>query len=110
NKERARFINGLMELNKESITLYNIPFEECSKYEQGKLLNSLQEGESKGIILKIRTKIFGTTFFSTLKRLTIEGYCTSELGATNHLAYKQIPGDFYELNMLSEKQKSWATK
>jgi hypothetical protein len=45
-----------------------------------------------------------------LKALTIEGYCTSQIGATKHLQYMAIPGKFKHISQMDMNQKAWATK
>jgi hypothetical protein len=48
-------------------------------------------------------------FFALLKELTVLGYCTSELGATQGLAYLAVPGEYRGCVGLRPGQKSWAT-
>ena len=43
---------------------------------------------------KVQYRLLGKSFFSILKELTVEGYCTSKLGATQALTYVYIPGSF----------------
>jgi len=47
-------------------------------------------------------------FFRVLKQLTITGYFTSEIGATQALAYLPIPGQFLGDVPMKEGQKAWA--
>jgi hypothetical protein len=37
------------------------------------------------------------------------GYCTSEVGATQALAYAHVPGDYRGCVPLRPRQKGWAT-
>ncbi|MBL7781315.1 MAG: gluconate 2-dehydrogenase subunit 3 family protein [Saprospiraceae bacterium] len=46
-------------------------------------------------------------FFHTLKNLTIGGYFSSEIGATQALAYDPIPGGWIPDMMIDEKTKAW---
>jgi hypothetical protein len=46
-------------------------------------------------------------FFSTMKSLTITGYFTSEIGATQALRYSQIPGGYYTVDY-KKGDKAWA--
>ncbi|MNL68305.1 hypothetical protein D3C87_1930120 [compost metagenome] len=62
------------------------------------------------IVKKIKTKLFGKSFFDQLKDFTITGYCTSELGAKRGLAYDYIPVTYEPCIPLLKSQKSWATK
>lgn len=48
--------------------------------------------------------------FALLKELTVLGYFTSEIGATEALAYDRIPGGYWGNVDLKPGQKSWATR
>ena len=48
------------------------------------------------------------SFFNQLKQLTITGYFTSEIGATQALAYLPLPGQFIGDVPLKDGQKAWA--
>ncbi|MET0553531.1 MAG: gluconate 2-dehydrogenase subunit 3 family protein [Vicinamibacteria bacterium] len=48
-------------------------------------------------------------FFAALKEATVLGYCTSETGATQALAYAHVPGDYRGCLPLAPGQKGWAT-
>ena len=45
-----------------------------------------------------------------LKELTILGYCTSEIGATQALAYEKAPGAYRGCIPLAPGQRAWATR
>jgi hypothetical protein len=45
-----------------------------------------------------------------LKELTILGYCTSEVGATQALAYVKVPGSYRGCVPLGPDQRAWATR
>jgi len=47
-------------------------------------------------------------FFKVMKQLTITGYFTSEIGASQALAYLPIPGQFLGDVPMKEGQKAWA--
>ncbi|MBC7890100.1 MAG: gluconate 2-dehydrogenase subunit 3 family protein, partial [Ferruginibacter sp.] len=48
-------------------------------------------------------------YFAMLKRLTISGYFTSEIGATQALNYEAIPGKFEGCIAFKKGDKPWAT-
>jgi len=52
----------------------------------------------------------GDPFVRALKELTVLGYCTSEVGATQGLAYVDVPGDYQGCVDLKAGQKGWATR
>ena len=110
-KEYNNFINGLNDLQDTSVDSFNSVFEECSKTQKIQLLENLEESSTyTGLLLKINNKLLGRSFFNSLKTLTIEGYCTSSMGATKHLEYNAIPGKYIAVTKLESNQKAWATK
>jgi hypothetical protein len=110
-KEYNNFLNGLKELQEDCQSSYNQNFENCSAAQKNKILKNLDNNhDSTSLFLKISNKLQGRSFFTILKSLTIEGYCTSELGATKHLEYQPIPGKYLAITNLRANQKSWATK
>ena len=110
-KEYNNFINGLNDLNERCENSYGCNFEACSALQKNELLENLDNSwNSKGLLMKINNKLLGRSFFNILKTLTIEGYCTSSIGATKHLAYLPIPGNYKAITTLGPHQKSWATK
>lgn len=110
-KEYNNFLNGLNNLQENCKSTYNHNFEDCSPTQKNEQLENLDNNWlSHGILLKINNKLRGRTFFNILKTLTIEGYCTSQIGATKHLVYNPIPGKYKAITKLNMNQKSWATK
>ena len=110
-KEFNNFINGLNDLQEKALLNYKSSFEHCSVNQKNQLLENLDnEWHSKGILSKIHSKIFGKSFYKILRSLTIEGYCNSEIGATQFLTYNPIPGKYIAISQLSEGQTAWATR
>ncbi|MBF2707584.1 gluconate 2-dehydrogenase subunit 3 family protein [Flavobacterium soyangense] len=110
-KEYNNFTNGLTELQENCVSNYNKYFENCTAVQKNEIVKDLDsDSGSTGIISKISNKLQGRSFYDILKSLTIEGYCTSEMGATQHLVYQLIPGKYNAITQLSKNQKSWATK
>jgi hypothetical protein len=111
-KVQIKFMNGLEDLNTYSLNNYDSPFLKCTIDQKTEILNYFEaHGEYKNRLLnKINNKLLGRPFFSTLKDLTIQGYCSSELGATQGLAYDYIPGTYSACIPILKNQKSWATK
>lgn len=111
NKEYTNFINGLNDLQETCLDTYGCNFENCSEHQKIEQLENLDNSPySNSLLTKISNKLLGRSFFNTLKTLTIEGYCTSYLGATKHLAYSPIPAKYNAITELATNQKSWATK
>lgn len=110
-KSQNKFIDGLRDVKSFSLNHYNKLFEKCSPSEQELILDHFEKSEKPfgGIIGKIQRRFLGRSFFATLKAYTVEGYCTSELGATKGLSYVYIPGSFQGCIPLKPGQKAWAT-
>ncbi len=110
-KEYNNFLNGLNDLQESCESTYNNTFENCTADQKNKIIESLDNNhDSKSLLSKINNKLQGRSFFDILKTLTIEGYCSSELGATMHLEYQPIPGKYNAITNLEPNQKAWATK
>lgn len=110
NKDYNNFFNGLNDLQETCLNNYNTNFEDCTTEQKIKELENLDSNEGSNTLLtKIDNKIRGRSFFNILKSLTIEGYCTSEIGATMHLAYQPIPAKYKAITTINQNQKAWAT-
>lgn len=112
NKDTNNFIEGIQEIIKTSTIKYNKQFIDLSQTEKYNLLKSFESEASnlKGKMAKIRNKLFGKPFFTTLKELTTIGYCTSLKGSTMGLNYTAIPGKYLAITNYQSGQRSWATK
>jgi len=51
---------------------------------------------------------YDQSFFKILKDYTLSGYFLSEIGATQALAYEQVPGGYWGDLPLQPDQKAWA--
>jgi len=112
-KEQQTFLTGLNDLVRYCRRKFNSSFEHCSIEERQKVLE-ISENEyhllRTGILAKVRRVILGRSFFEMLKEFTVIGYCTSEVGATQGLAYDPIPVYYQSCVPLIKDQKVWATK
>ncbi len=106
------FINGLKEVQLYSNNKYNLPFTKLNKNQQHQVMVYFQEAGKNfsGNLGKVRNKLLGKPFFTILKETTSIGYCTSMIGATQALAYDEIPTRFTGCTDYKKGQKSWATK
>ncbi|OKS86859.1 gluconate 2-dehydrogenase subunit 3 family protein [Mucilaginibacter polytrichastri] len=111
-KTQRHFLAGLGSLEKYTIDKYDHPFTECTPQQKIAVLKHFEDKAtySIGILNKINNKFLGTPFFNKLKDLTVEGYCTSQLGATQGMAYDYVPVKFVACIPLQKNQKAWATK
>ncbi|HEX2847693.1 MAG TPA: gluconate 2-dehydrogenase subunit 3 family protein [Chitinophagaceae bacterium] len=106
-----RFIDGLRDLAAYSILEYKKPYQKCSLSEKRAILSHFEKKSFfyKGIVAKAEHKLLGDPFFITLKKYTVLGYCSSELGATRAFNYDPVPHEYMN-TLLEPGQKAWATQ
>jgi hypothetical protein len=110
-KEQNNFIHGLNDIQSHCQSKYGQPYERCSPDQQTAALAHFEEKGQPygGKIGKVELRLMGRSFYAILKDYTIQGYCTSQLGATKGLNYVYIPGGFSGCIPLEPGQKAWAT-
>lgn len=111
-KSQNNFIEGVESIAADAKSKFGKEFSQCSVQQQAELLAGYESGSanSNAFWAKVERKLTGSSFFETLKKYTVLGYCTSKLGATEGLNYDYIPAG-YEVNLpLSPGQKAWATQ
>lgn len=110
-KTQNNFIHGLKACGDYAMNRFGKSLPDCTMNERVELLTLLENesGSANSWLKKAERKILGDDFIFTLKRLTVWGYCTSELGATEGLSYDYIPAKFVGDVRLNPGQKSWAT-
>ncbi|WP_185154134.1 gluconate 2-dehydrogenase subunit 3 family protein [Fulvivirga sp. M361] len=111
-KTQNRFMNGLIDLEKKALALHGKNFPECSNEEKHGLLTEVENHDMKldGFIGKASKKMFGKSFFRTLRDYTSIAFCTSELGASKSLNYVLVPGKYMGCIPLEKDQPSWTTE
>jgi hypothetical protein len=110
-KEQNNFLDGLKDLQEFCRHKYGLAYPDCSEAQQHQTLEHFEHAASplQGRAGKVMLRLNGRPFFRILKDYTVEGYCTSEPGATKGLAYLYIPGSFHGCIPLQKDQKAWAT-
>jgi hypothetical protein len=110
-KAQNKFINGLKDLQSYSESKYGKLYQHCGAKEQELIMAHFEKKGKpfKGIAGKVQSRFLGNSFFTTLKQYTVEGYCTSQPGATKGLAYLYIPGSYQGCIPLNKGQRGWAT-
>jgi hypothetical protein len=101
--EQQIFVAGLEALAGECQVRHGHPFEACSPEQRHALLAPLDAASY--------TPDTGTrgSFIRILKELTLVGFFTSRIGATQVLAYEAVPGGCRGCLNLRPGQKGWAT-
>lgn len=92
--DQEKFYTGLAKLDADS----------QAKFGKGFInLDLVQKNE-----MVKQSTIDNKTFFLLMKSLTVTGYFTSEIGATQALDYLPIPGRFDPCTPMKAGQKAWA--
>ena len=92
-----------MALARDCAATHGRDFENCSLEERHALIAPL-DAASYGPDTGARG-----SFVRILKELTLVGFYTSRIGATQALAYEAVPGGFRGCLELRPGQKAWAT-
>ena len=101
--EQQLFAAGLEALASDCEARHRQPFEACSPEQRHALLAALDTASYSP-----DTGPRGS-FVRILKDLTLVGFYTSRIGATQALAYEAVPGGFRGCLELRPGQKAWAT-
>ncbi len=118
--DQQRFIDGLTMTQKMSQDAYGKSFSELDNTQRIEIMKKL-EADAKAQKADMARAVAGqqdvqmpaakrnaTPFFTMLKDLTLMGYFTSEIGATQALEYVAIPGRYDGCVPLKPGQKAWA--
>jgi len=108
-KQQQAFFAGLDSFNATAEEKYDKDFLDCPLQEQEALV--VMEENKTINLLKEQTATNEEAllpFFGILKELTLVGYFTSEIGATQALKYVAVPGEFHGSVPLKPGQKAWA--
>jgi hypothetical protein len=96
--ERTRFLGGLAEVDTRSRKLFAKDFTASTPEQQAQILTvldaelaELRDGEKQGYTVEATTS---QRFFRAMKRLTLVGYYTSEVGQNDELHNPIIPGSY----------------
>lgn len=110
-KEQNQFVNGLKDVQRYCERTFGHGYEQCTAVQQEQVMKDLERSgrPRPGIAGKVEARLVGRSFFSLLKAYTVEGYCTSQAGATKGLAYFYIPGSYKGCTPLLPGQRAWAT-
>ena len=99
-EERDRVRDGLAELDETARRACGSPFIRCSADEQRAMLGLLDQ--------QAFAQRRDPHWFRTIKELTVLGYYTSEIGATQELRHVAVPGRFEGCVPLEQIGRTWA--
>ncbi|HLK98362.1 MAG TPA: gluconate 2-dehydrogenase subunit 3 family protein [Hymenobacter sp.] len=122
--DQKRFLEGLAQTNKLSQDAYGKAFaqldptqrieivkklEADAKQQKSQMVNMQTAGAQADAQMPTKGKTERySPFFTILKDLTLTGYFTSEIGATQALEYVAVPGRYDGCVPLKKGQKAWA--
>jgi len=104
--EQQIFMAGLKKIDDESQKKYKKNFLDCDAAQRTALLTYLDKAQKQET--KLPKPGVHYQYFSMIKQMTLLGYFTSEVGATQALRYVAVPGH-YDGNLPYKKgDKAWA--
>lgn len=104
--ERDAFLAGLATLDARARSEAGAPFVQVDAERQVALLTALDAEAYQGSAAQARGA--DTPFMKRLKELTLAGYYTSEIGATQELQWIAMPGRYDGDVPLTEVGRAWA--
>jgi hypothetical protein len=99
--EQKQFLDGLKRINAVAENNFHKTFLACTHKQHIQLLTAIEKSDMG---FTAEDKIF----FKQFKSLTLFGYYTSEVGATQELAYLAIPGGYQGNFPFAKIGKAWA--
>jgi len=107
--EREIFMMGLAQLDKHCLTQYKTVFSHCDAVQQSSAL-SWSETQSKHYRGADLLGSMGSDapFFTKIKELTVLGYYTSKIGATQELRYNPMPMAYNGDVNFSDLGRQWS--
>ena len=105
-KDQKIFVDGIAKIDEASKKISGKSFMDSSAAERTSLLNDI----NKQLKAYNDTKKEGDAnhYFGLMKQLTLLGYFTSEIGATQALRYVAIPGKYQGCVPYTKGEKAWA--
>lgn len=104
DEEREHFLEGLEHVNELSNNKHNQDFINLSTENKIDVMETLEQEALDNPKPDSDLK----PFFDMLKELTVVGYYTSEIGATEELNYEAVPGTYNSCMPYSEIGRAWA--
>ena len=102
-EDRTRFMNGLAEADAMAQAAHGAAFVDCSEEQQIALLTEMEDAAYAA-----REAGEEPAFFMQMKEMTLTGYYTSEIGATQELMYVHEAGEYRSDIPYSEIGKAYS--
>ena len=106
-KDQQTFFEGMKLLNEASNKKFGNPFMEIQPPDRKILLTEI-DSEAKSYMEKKKPEE-PRHYFRMMKELTLLGYFTSEIGATQALRYVAVPGKYEGCLPYNKGDRAWAT-
>ncbi|WP_181307468.1 gluconate 2-dehydrogenase subunit 3 family protein [Rufibacter sp. XAAS-G3-1] len=106
-EDQKIFLKGISQLDKASKQKFDKTFLEATAQQRTQLLNQLDTEQKNH--QKNKEKEAPNHYFRMMKELTLLGYFTSEVGATQALRYLPVPGRYDACIPYKKGDKAWAT-
>lgn len=106
-QDQKTFKEGMQKVNDASKKKFDKNFIEATAEQRKELLNELDK-EQREYTLK-KDKKASNHYFRMMKELTLLGYFTSKVGATEALRYQAVPGKYDPCMPYNKGDKAWAT-
>lgn len=105
--ERARFLAGLDQLQRQARVQFGSNFVELPASQQAQLLSDAAASQANE---SASAQAFGEgSFFTQIKELTVVGYYTSEIGSTQELNYLPMPGSYDGHYKFAQVGRQWSS-
>lgn len=103
-EEQTIFHHGILELEAASLAEYGKGFMELSGDNRHSLVTALDAGARE-----YNAQHSDRHYFTMIKQLTLFGFFTSKVGATEVLRYEAVPGRYDGCVPYEEGDRAWAT-
>jgi Gluconate 2-dehydrogenase subunit 3 len=112
--ERQKFLAGLEDVDKRSNVLFAKDFVDATPAQQDALLSELDQHLAvereylahRAYVRRPRHNQLDGSFFEIVKRMTLYGYYTSEVGFTKELRKEIIPGAYHGCTPVADTSKA----
>jgi len=112
--ERQNFLSGLDDIDKRSNAIFGKNFVDVTPVQQASVLSELdqryainrEDRAAHPYVRRPHNPQLTGDFFGVVKRLTLYGYYTSEVGFTQELRKQIIPGAYHGCTAVSDASKA----